>query len=158
VEVHGVVTQVQQASALGTYSLQWGMPMRLVHRITHQDRMPTSDYDFLDDAGEVVGFAQLRHRPSCSADLPPEAANNVYYEIAPAHRGRGHGKTLLALVLVEARRIGLDRVRLAVDDRNTTSRHIIESAGGQLVNEFARTTGELCRLFEIPTAGCSLTA
>ena len=103
----------------------------------------------MDDAGEVIGFAQLRHRPSCSDDLPPEAGNNIYYGLAEAHRGRGHGKALLRLVLDEARRIGLDRVRLTVDDSNPTSRHIVEGAGGVLVAEFMRTTGERCRLFEI---------
>ena len=36
-----------------------------------------------------------RHRPSCNADLPPEAANHIYYQIAEAHRGRGSGKALL---------------------------------------------------------------
>jgi predicted acetyltransferase len=122
--------------------------MRLVHRNT-SGPLPTSSYSMVDDGGTIIGLAQLRHRPSHSAELPPEAANNVYYEIAPAHRGRGHGKTLLALVLVEARRIGLQRVRLTVEDSNPTSRHIVESAGGQLVGEFATTTGELCRLFEI---------
>jgi predicted acetyltransferase len=131
--------------------------MQLLHRAT-SGPLPASTFDLVDDAGQVLGFCQVRHRPSHAADLPPEAGNHIYYEIAEPYRGRGHGKTLLALALFEARRIGLQRVRLAVDDRNTTSRHIVESAGGQLVNEFARTTGELCRLFEIPTAGCSLTA
>jgi predicted acetyltransferase len=122
--------------------------MELVHRIT-QGRLPASDYDVVNDAGEVIGFTQLRHRPSCNADLPPEAANHVYYEIAEAHRGQGHGKALLRLVLDEARRIGLDAVRLTVKDDNPTSRHIVEGAGGQLVGEFVSRTGELYRLFEI---------
>jgi predicted acetyltransferase len=122
--------------------------MLLVHRGT-SGRLPTSSFDLVDDAGEVIGFAQLRHRPSCSDDLPTEAGNNIYYEISEASRGRGYGKALLRLVLDEARRIGLDRVRLTVDDSNPTSRHIVEGAGGVLVAEFTRTTGERCRLFEI---------
>jgi predicted acetyltransferase len=122
--------------------------MKLVHRIT-QGRLPASDYDFVDDSGQVIGFTQLRHRPSCNADLPPESANSIYYEIAERYRGRGLGKTLLRLVLIEARRIGLDAVRLTVKDDNPTSRHIVEGAGGQLVGEFVSRTGELYRLFEI---------
>jgi predicted acetyltransferase len=122
--------------------------MKLVHLKT-EGRLPTSSYNLVDDAGQVVGFAQLRHRPSCNADLPREAANHIYYEIAEAHRGKGHGKTLLELVLDEASRIGLERVRLTVTDDNPTSRHIVEGAGGRLVAEFTARTGELYRLFEI---------
>ena len=122
--------------------------MKLVHRNT-SGPLPTSSFDLVDDAGEAIGYAQLRHRPSCNDDLPPEAGNHVYYEIAEALRGRGHGKALLALVLAEARRIGLERVRLTVTEDNPTSRHIVEGAGGQLVAEFTARTGELYRLFEI---------
>jgi predicted acetyltransferase len=124
-------------------------PMKLVHRGT-SGPLPTSSFDLVNDVGEVLGYAQLRHRPSHSADLPPEAANHIYYEIGEAHRGRGYGKALLRLVLDEARRIGLDRVRLTVDDSNPTSRHIIEGAGGMLIGEFILPpTGEPRRLFEI---------
>jgi predicted acetyltransferase len=126
--------------------------MRLVLRAT-SGPLPTSSYDMVDDAGEVVGYAQLRHQPSCNADLPPEAANHLYYEIAEPHRGQGHGKALLGLVLDEVRRIGLQAVRLTVMDDNPTSRHIIEDAGGQLVGEFTARTGELYRLFEVSLEG-----
>jgi predicted acetyltransferase len=123
--------------------------MKLVHRGT-SGPLPTSSFDLVNDTGDVIGFAQLRHRRSHNDDRPREAANNVYYEIAAGHRGRGYGKALLRLVLDEARRIGLDRVRLTVDDSNPTSRHIIEGAGGMLIGEFILPpTGEPRRLFEI---------
>jgi predicted acetyltransferase len=111
--------------------------------------LPTASFDFVDSAGEVIGFAQLRHRPSCNDDLPPEAGNHVYYEVFEQNRGQGHGKVLLRLILIDARRIGLQRVRLTVTDDNPTSRHIVQGAGGQLVGEFTARTGELYRLFEI---------
>jgi predicted acetyltransferase len=122
--------------------------MRLVHRGT-SGPLPTSSFDLVDDAGKIVGFAQLRHLPSCNRDLPPEAGSHLFYTIAEPHRGQGHGKVLLRLLLDEARRIGLERVRLTVTDDNPTSRHIIEDAGGVLVGEFTARTGELYRLFEV---------
>lgn len=123
--------------------------MKLVPRGT-SGPLPTTNYDLVDDMGQVLGFAQLRHRPSRNADLPPEAANHVYYSIAEPYRGRGYGKVLLGMVLMEARRIGLDRVRLTVDHSNAASRRIVEGAGGRLVAQFvSRATGEPCRLFEI---------
>jgi predicted acetyltransferase len=75
--------------------------LALVHRDT-SGPLPTSTFDLVNDAGEVVGFAQIRHRPSASADLPPEAGNHVYYQVAEAHRGRGYGKALMGLTLAEA--------------------------------------------------------
>jgi hypothetical protein len=96
--------------------------MKLVHRDT-SGRLPTSSFDLVDDAGHVLGFAQLSHRPSGNADLPPEAGNNIYYEVSEAHRGRGHGKVLLRLVLIEVRRIGLPHVsRMTTPPRATSWR------------------------------------
>jgi predicted acetyltransferase len=56
---------------------------------------------------------------------------------------------LLGLALAEAKRIGLEKVRLTVDDDNPTSRHIVESHGGIWLRDFVRTTGVCTRLFEI---------
>jgi hypothetical protein len=39
--------------------------MRLAHRST-SGPLPTASYSMVDDAGDVIGFAQLRHRPSHS--------------------------------------------------------------------------------------------
>jgi predicted acetyltransferase len=58
----------------------------------------------------------------------------------------------MALALREAHRIGLDRVRLTVEDENKISRHIIESSGGRLLAEFVSTVGQKYQLFEIALA------
>jgi predicted acetyltransferase len=103
--------------------------------------------------GTALGFCQVRHRPSCNADLPPEAGNHVYYEVAEPYRGRGYGKALLGLALAEAQRIGLERVRLTVLDDNPTSRRIIEMNGAVWLRGFVARTGEACHLFEIDVTG-----
>jgi predicted acetyltransferase len=122
--------------------------VHLVHRAT-SGLLPTSTFNMVDEGGAVIGFAQVRHRASHSASLPPEAANHVYLQIAEPYRGQGHGKRLLALALIEARRISLQHVRLTVKNDNPRSRHIIEGAGGLLVGEFTSRAGELYRLFVI---------
>jgi predicted acetyltransferase len=122
--------------------------MNLVHHYT-QGPLPTSRFDLVDDAGQVVGFTQIRHRPSCADDLPPEAANNIYYEIDEAHRGHGYGKALMGLALKEAKRIGLRKVRIAVDGENSTSRHIIEAHGAVWLRDFINRTGERYHLYEV---------
>ena len=122
--------------------------MKLICRHT-SGPLPTSSFDLVGEAGEVIGFAQVRHRPSCNADLPPAAGNNIYYEIAKAHRGCGHGKTLMTLVLAEAKRIGLQKVRLTCKDDDPVSRHIMESHGAVLVGDFICARGERYHLLEI---------
>jgi predicted acetyltransferase len=122
--------------------------VKLVHCYT-QGPLPTTRFDLVNDADEIVGFCQVRHRPSCNSDLPPEAANHIYYQIDEPYCGRGHGKTLMRLALTEAKRIGLEKVRLTVDDDNAISRHIIESHGAVWLGKFIRKEGGYCHLFEI---------
>jgi predicted acetyltransferase len=122
--------------------------MKLVHLST-QGPLPTSSFDLVSDAGEAIGFTQIRHRPSCNKDLPPEAGNNIYYEIAEPYRGRGYGKVLMDLALAEARRIGLAKVRLTCVDTDPASRHIIESFGAVWLGDFICKQGVRYHLLEI---------
>jgi predicted acetyltransferase len=124
------------------------LKMRLMLRGT-SGRLPTSSYDLLDEAGHVVGFGQLRHRPSHSEGLPDGSESHIYYQIDDAHRRRGYGTRLLALLLDEARAIGLPAVRVSCDDDNAGSRRIIEANGGKPVGEFPFRTGGRLLLFEI---------
>jgi predicted acetyltransferase len=123
--------------------------VHLIHRHT-SGRLPTSTFDLVDDAGNVVGFCQIRHCPSHRAGLPPEAGNHVYYEIAEHHRGRGYGEVLMRLALAEAKRIGLEKVRVLVDDDNPASRHIVEAIGAVRLRGFRGQDGTACHLFEVP--------
>jgi predicted acetyltransferase len=124
-----------------------GVPMKLVQSDT-SGRLPTSTFDLVRD-GEMVGFAQVRHRPSCNADLPPEAGNHLYYKIAETHRGRGYGKALMTLALAEAKRIGLKNVRLTCLADDLVSKHIIQSNGAIWLRDFHSKKGEWYHLFEV---------
>ena len=52
-------------------------------------------------------------------------------------RRRGYGTELLRLVLVEARAVGIERVRVTCDDDNIGSIKVIERNGGALVGRSA---------------------
>ena len=120
-----------------------------MNRITHQDRLPTSSFDLVNDAGEIIGYGQLRHRPSRGADLPEGAEFHIHYSVAEFHQRKGYGRALLGLLLQEARAIGLSAVRVGCDASNTASRRIIEANGGQFVGDFTDRIGEQVLLFEI---------
>lgn len=123
--------------------------MRLIHRAT-TGRLPTSTFDLVDD-GAVLGFTQIRHRPSHASDLPAKAANHIYYEVAEPKQGRGYGKQLLALALAEAKRIGLEKVRLTCAINNLASKRIIESNGGDFVAIVRSDSGEKFLIYDINT-------
>lgn len=91
--------------------------------------MPQSS--FLAFAGEeLVGGIRVRHR--CIEVLERDGGN-IGYEVRPSARGRGHAHRILALALVEARRLGLPRVLLTAQTDNLASIRTIQRAGGRRV-------------------------
>jgi predicted acetyltransferase len=94
--------------------------------------VPMTTHWLLDDAGEVVGVGRLRHR------LTPallEDGGHIGYYVRPTHRGKGYGTEILRLLLVEARKLGIDRALLTVHSDNGASIRVIERNGGVLEDE-----------------------
>jgi predicted acetyltransferase len=102
---------------------------------SHRDwvgKVPQNDFFLLRNQTTIVGRSGLRHW------LTPALQNvggHIGYRIRPAERCKGYGTLLLALTLVEARKLGLERVLLTCDSDNIGSRKIIERNGGQLASE-----------------------
>ena len=112
--------------------------------------VPMTTHWLLDDAGVVAGVSRLRHR------LTPELLNdggNIGYYIRPAYRGKGHGKTILALTLIEARKLGLERVLLTVRIGNQPSIRVIETNNGILEDERTDPEGFPYRRYWIDLTG-----
>jgi predicted acetyltransferase len=85
--------------------------------------------------GEFAGTIGFRWQPGTS-ELPPHVLGHIGYSVVPWKRGRGYATAALALLLPEARAEGLTWVELTVQPENTASRHVIESNGGVLVEQF----------------------
>jgi predicted acetyltransferase len=94
--------------------------------------VPASWY-WLVDAQTYIGRVSLRHRLNSRLR---RLGGHIGYEIRPSQRGRGYGKQILALALLQARRVGLRRVLLVVAQSNTASQRIIEANGGVLEGVF----------------------
>jgi predicted acetyltransferase len=116
-------------------------------RNLRDDWVPMTTFWLLDDAGEVIGLSRLRHRLN---DLLRIHGGHIGYYVARDHRDKGFGTQILALTLVEARRLGLDRVLLTVDSSNERSIRVIERNGGAMEEEcIDEATGRLHRRYWI---------
>jgi predicted acetyltransferase len=102
--------------------------------------VPMTTFWLIDDQDEVVGVSRLRHRltPSLIQD-----GGHIGYYVRPDYRGRGYGKAILNLTLLEARKLGIERALLTVASSNRPSIRIIESNGGVMEDERVGVDGIL---------------
>jgi predicted acetyltransferase len=115
-------------------------------RNLHPGWVAATTYWLLDGTGVLAGIGRLRH--SLTPGLLNDGGHIGYY-VRPAYRGRGHGKTVLALTLVEARKLGLERVLLTVRAGNLPSVRVIEANGGVLEDERVDAEGARYRRYWI---------
>ena len=102
--------------------------------------------------GRVVGCACLRHRLEYDDD-DPDFASHIGYSIRPDAQGRGYGKAQLRLVLREARRLGLQEVRIICRDINLASGRVIQGCGGRFVDALhGEESGMTVYRWDVPTA------
>ena len=77
--------------------------------------------------GVPVGMGKLRSRLT---EALRETGGHVGYAIRPSKRGKGYGKLLLRLLIVEAQGIGVDRMLITIQNHNTPSIRTALSNGG----------------------------
>lgn len=63
---------------------------------------------------------------------------HIGYAVVPWERGRGHAKRALALMLPEARALGLPYVELTTSPDNLASQRVILACGGVLLKRFRK--------------------
>jgi len=102
---------------------------------SHVPRLPGFGLWMWD--GEFAGSIGFRWQRGTS-ELPPYVLGHIGYSVVPWKRGRGYGKEALRVMLVHARREGLDSVQITTDPDNFASQRVIEANGGVLVERFTR--------------------
>lgn len=95
--------------------------------------------------GRIVGMIDLRHRLN---DILAEYGGHIGYSTRPDERRKGYAKWMLARVLPEAKKRGIERVLVTCDDDNEGSRRTIEANGG-VFERRAELNGEVLRRYWI---------
>ncbi len=89
-----------------------------------------------------VGFSQIRRNPSCSAEYPPQCKNHIYYELDSQYRGKGLGKQLLSLTIVEAQKIVIGNIRISCLSNNIPSLNTIKRLGLRFIDSYKPKNSE----------------
>ena len=109
--------------------------------------VPATEFWLDDGGGEIVACVRLRFWLTPSLEVE---GGHIGYGVRPSSRGRGFGTAVLRLVLPEARRRGLERVKLTADSDNLASICIIERNGGRLSGEaISEKTGKAIKQYWI---------
>lgn len=91
--------------------------------------------------GEFCGVIRFRWQPG-SAELPTYCKGHIGYSVVPWKRKLGYARAALALMLDEARALGLPYVELTPYETNNASRRVIEANGGVLQEAFQVETAQ----------------
>lgn len=126
---HGMSFEEYKAELKDRYDESLGVNLK-------PDRVPQTTYWFYVD-DKPVGFIKIRHYLN---DRLKEIGGHIGYTIAPEFRAKGYATKMLELALIEAKKMGIDKILITCDKDNSASRRVVEKNGGVLESE-----EEFCR-------------
>ena len=86
---------------------------------------------WLLDSDHLIGMINLREKAEWKH---LQRWGHIWYAIRRSERGKWYGKKILALILIEAKEIGLSKVLITCNRDNISSAKVIEANGGVLEN------------------------
>lgn len=102
------------------------------HGVGMPDWMVPQTTYWLMDGDTPVGCGRLRHTLN---DALREGSGHIGYAIAEPYRGKGYGNRILALLMGEARKLGLRELQVGANMDNERSNRVIRANGGVLFRE-----------------------
>ncbi len=108
--------------------------------------VPNSTYWLVEDS-EILGVSNLRHHLNPSLE---EYGGHIGYGIRPSVQGKGYGKEILRLTLIEAAKRGIEEALLHCANNNHASIKVIESNRGRFECEsYQRCVGTVIKQYRI---------
>ncbi len=114
---------------------------------------PFAEVLLAEEAGTVVGYALFFHNYSTFLGRPGIYLEDLF--VLPEHRGKGHGKALLAAVARLATERGCWRLEWVVLDWNKPAMEFYDSLGARAMNGWTvwRQTGDALAALAAVTPG-----
>jgi predicted acetyltransferase len=90
--------------------------------------------------GDFCGNIGFRWVPG-SSELPPFCLGHIGYSVVPWKRNLGYATQALALILLQAKQLGLTHVYITTQPDNLASRKVIEANRGKFLGTFIEDPG-----------------
>lgn len=101
--------------------------------------VPSNFYLFFND-NRLIGAIDIRTELN---DFLLKKGGNIGYGIRPTKRRKGYAKIQLELGLLEAKKLGLEKVLLTCNKENIASSCTIQSCNGVLEDEYSQEDGTI---------------
>jgi len=88
--------------------------------------VPATTFWAINEENKYIGRISIRHRLTENLTI---SGGNIGYDIRPRERRKGYASEMLKLCLIEAKKLGLQKVLLTTYDYHIASRKVMESAG-----------------------------
>ena len=109
--------------------------------------VPGSTFFALDiDRNIFVGAVNIRHYLN---ENLLNYGGHIGDGVRPSERRKGFGTEMIRLALLEAKKLGIDKVLMTCDKNNIGSRKTITNNGGVLENEVKQPSGEILQRYWI---------
>lgn len=113
--------------------------------------VPDSTFFLLDeDSGRLLGAANIRHYLN---ERLLATGGHIGDGIRPSERGKGYGKELVRLALLECKKLGIKKALMVCSKDNEASRRTILDNGGILENEIVDEDNETLQRYWIDLSG-----
>lgn len=100
-------------------------------KLYYPDRVDQTTFILVDDNNHIYGGTNLRHELNEGLLLH---GGHIGYLIRPSERMKGYGSIILKLVLVECKKMGIDKALVTCREENIGSAKVIEKNGGVYEN------------------------